>query len=101
MSPQLTELLRRMETRIGQLLEQRKALRQQVQQLQSKLDGQQLEKQMLQEQLDKLSEEYAHLKMAKYIDMADSDVKDLRGRVRQMVRDIDRCIAMLKADENV
>jgi hypothetical protein len=36
--------------------------------------------------------------MAKYIDMADDDVKDLRGRIRKMVRDVDRCISMLKVE---
>ena len=38
------------------------------------------------------------LKMAKYIDLADDDVKDLRGRIRKMVRDVDRCISMLKVE---
>ena len=39
------------------------------------------------------------LEMAKYIDMADNDVKDMRGRIRTMVRDIDRCISMLKVTQ--
>lgn len=98
MNEQLNELMRRLELRVGQLLEQRDALQQQVDQLQSSLKAQKDDLELLQMQYDELSEQHAHLKMAKYIDMADSDVKDLRGRVRQMVRDIDRCIAMLKAD---
>lgn len=101
MTSQLTELLRRLETRVGQLLEQRKTLRQQVDKLQAQLQAQQDEKVQLQARCEELSKQLSHLKMAKYIDMADNDVKDLRGRVRQMVRDIDKCIAMLKADETV
>lgn len=101
MTTQLTELLRRLETRTGQLLEQRTTLRQQVVQLQEQLQAQQEEKVQLLARQKELSEQLSHLKMAKYIDMADNDVKDLRGRVRQMVRDIDKCIAMLKADETV
>lgn len=101
MTNQLTELLRRLETRTGQLLEQRTTLRQQVAQLQAQLKAQQEEKDQLLARQEELSSQLRHLKMAKYIDMADNDVKDLRGRVRQMVRDIDRCIAMLKADETV
>lgn len=101
MTTQLTDLLRRLETRIGQLLEQRKALRQQVAQLQAQLQAQREEKAEIQARQEELNNQLRHLKMAKYIDMADNDVKDLRGRVRQMVRDIDKCIAMLKADESV
>ncbi len=99
MNKQLEDLMRRLEMRVGQLIEQREQLLKQVKQLQASLHEAQEDKELLQMQYDELSEQYAHLKMAKYIDMADSDVKDLRGRVRQMVRDIDRCIAMLKADD--
>ena len=34
-----------------------------------------------------------------YFDMADNDIKDMRGRIRTMVRDIDRCISMLKVTQ--
>ena len=44
-------------------------------------------------------QQYSRLKMAKYIDMADNDVKDMRGCIRTMVRDIDRCISMLKVTQ--
>lgn len=101
MSPQMTELMRRLETRVMQLLEQRDTLSKQVSQLQQQLANEKAQQTQLQEQCTALGEQLAHLKMAKYIDMADNDAKDLRGRVRQMVRDIDKCIAMLKADENV
>ena len=53
----------------------------------------------LQIQNEELKKQYSHLKMAKYIDMADNDVKDMRGRIRTMVRDIDRCISMLKVTQ--
>ena len=101
MTQQMTELIRRVELRVGELLEQRAALVQQVRRLQRELEEQMESNKKLQSQYDALSERHAQLKMAKYIDMADNDVKDLRGRVRQMVRDIDRCMAMLKADNNV
>ena len=50
-------------------------------------------------QNEELMQQYSRLKMAKYIDMADNDVKDMRGRIRTMVRDIDRCISMLKVTQ--
>ena len=53
----------------------------------------------LQIQNEELKQQYNRLKMAKYIDMADNDVKDMRGRIRAMVRDIDRCISMLKVKQ--
>ena len=78
MDAKLTELIIRLETRTRQLMMQY-----------SKSQD---------EKKDLLSRLKERLKMAKYIDMADDDVKDLRGRIRKMVRDVDRCISMLKVE---
>ncbi len=96
MDAQLNEIALRLETRTRQLILRHKKLMQQVEQLEQKLSQQEEEIQSLQTRNEELEKEYANLKMAKYIDMADDDVKDLRGRIRRMVRDIDKCIAMLK-----
>jgi hypothetical protein len=74
------------------LQEEQKELRLQLQQKDEEILN-------LQIQNEELKQQYSHLKMAKYIDMADNDVKDMRGRIRTMVRDIDRCISMLKVTQ--
>jgi len=99
MNQELGDIIIRLETRVRQLiLQQEKQQEEQdkLRKLLSEKDEQILE---LQIQNEELSKQYSHLKMAKYIDMADNDVKDMRGRIRTMVRDIDRCISMLKVTQ--
>ena len=96
MNQELKDIIIKLETRVRQLIMQQEKLQEEQAKLQKQLgekDGQILE---LQVQNEELKQQYSRLKMAKYIDMADNDVKDMRGRIRTMVRDIDRCISMLK-----
>ena len=99
MNQELRDIIIRLETRVRQLIMQQEKLQEEQEKLHRQLsekDDQILE---LQIQNEELKNQYSRLKMAKYIDMADNDVKDMRGRIRTMVRDIDRCISMLKVTE--
>ena len=94
----LTELIIRLETRTRQLLIQYSKSQEEKMNLQSRLKERDAEILSLKQKNEELQQQYTHLKMAKYIDLADDDVKDLRGRIRKMVRDVDRCISMLKVE---
>ena len=98
MDAKLTELIIRLETRTRQLLMQHGKLLDENRELISRLQERDAEILSLKLKNEELQQKYTHLKMAKYIDMADDDVKDLRGRIRKMVRDVDRCISMLKVE---
>jgi len=99
MNHDLKDILIQLETRVRQLIMQQKELIDEQENLRKQLSEKDDEIQKLLIQNDELKEQYSHLKMAKYIDMADNDVKDMRGRIRTMVREIDRCISMLKVTE--
>ena len=99
MNHNLKDILIQLETRVRQLIMQQKELIDEQENLRKQLSEKDDEVQKLQIQNEELKEQYSHLKMAKYIDMADNDVKDMRGRIRTMVREIDRCISMLKVTE--
>ena len=96
MNQELKDIIIRLETRVRQLIMQQKELQDEQAQLHQQLSKKDEEILQLQIQNEELKQQYSRLKMAKYIDMADNDVKDMRGRIRTMVRDIDRCISMLK-----
>lgn len=98
MDAKLTELIIRIETRTRQLMMQYGKAQEEKRDLLSRLKERDAEILLLKQKNEELQEKYTHLKMAKYIDMADNDVKDLRGRIRKMVRDVDRCISMLKVE---
>ena len=99
MNQELKDLIIRLGTRVRQLIMQQAQLQEEQASLRKLLDEKNEEIQKLQIQNEELKQQYSRLKMAKYIDMADNDVKDMRGRIRTMVRDIDRCISMLKVTQ--
>ena len=98
MDAQLTDMVLRIETRTRQMLMLHQQLRQEIAQMRHQLDEAEAQIRRLQENNKKLQEDYAHLKIAKYVDMADDDTKQIRSRISKMVRDIDKCIAMLKTE---
>ena len=99
MNQELKDLIIQLETRVRQLILQQAQLQEEQEGLRKQLDEKIGEIKKLQIQNEELKQQYSRLKMAKYIDMADNDVKDMRGRIRTMVRDIDRCISMLKVTQ--
>ena len=98
MDAQLTDMVLRIETRTRQMLMLHQQLRQEIAQMQQQLGEAEAQIQRLHDENRKLQEDYAHLKIAKYVDMADDDTKQIRSRISKMVRDIDKCIAMLKTE---
>ncbi len=98
MDKKYMDLVLRIETRTRQLLLQYKQLQEEQAKLRSLLE--QREDQILELQIEneELKKKYTHLKMAKYIDMADDDKRQSRSRINKMVRDVEKCIAMLKVE---
>ena len=99
MNQELKDLIKQLETRVRQLILQQGQLQEEQDKLRKQLGEKDDEILKLQAQNEELKQQYSRLKKAKYIDMADNDIKDMRGRIRTMVRDIDRCISMLKVTE--
>ena len=98
MDAHLMDLVVRFETRTRQLLMQYKQLQQENAALLQKLGKREDEILTLQIENEDLKNQYQRLKTAKYIDLADDDKKQIRGRISKMVRDIDKCIALLKVE---
>ena len=99
MNQALKDLIKQLETRVRQLILQQAKLQEEQEGLRKQLNEKDDEIRQLKIQNEELMQQYSRLKMAKYIDMADNDVKDMRGRIRTMVRYIDRCISMLKVTQ--
>ena len=50
----------------------------------------------LQNSRKELEVRYTNLKMARTISIHDNDIKDTKQRLSKLVREVDRCIALLK-----
>jgi hypothetical protein len=67
--------------------------------LREQLDLQSVELAEAHERYEGLSKSYTNLKLAKMISASDSEVSDAQQRLLKLVRDVDRCIALLNASE--
>lgn len=91
------ELIQLLETRVGQLLQQDEALREQFRALEARIaerDGQIAE---LERQKQEMKAQYDNLKVARILELSDSDTRNARQKINRLVRDVDKCIALLKA----
>ena len=90
-------MLRQLEERFRQLIQQVEDLREQ----QRVLEGQIAERDEsileLKRQNNELAAQYANLKVARMLELSDSDTRNARQRLNHLVRDVDKCIALLKA----
>ncbi len=90
MTPEEEIILKRFETRTRQLILQYQDLKKENEMLRSTVDCQNKE-------LEKIKKEYADLKMARMIDISDLEMKDAKARLNKLIREIDNCMALLKA----
>ena len=91
-------MVKLLETRVRQLILRNKELRQQNAQLWQQVTEDDAQIQTLKEQNKQLQAQYADLKTARMLQLSDNDTRNARQRMTRLVREIDKCIAILKAE---
>lgn len=91
-------MVKLLETRVRQLILRNKELRQQNAQLWQQVTEDDAQIQALKEQNKQLRVQYADLKTARMLQLSDNDTRNARQRMTRLVREIDKCIAILKAE---
>ena len=89
MTPEEEIILKRFETRTRQLILLYQDTRQENELLRKQVDT-------LNQELELIKKNYANLKISRMIDISDQDMKDAKGRLSKLIREIDKCIALLK-----
>lgn len=89
MTPEEETILKKFETRTRQLIFRYQELKDENELLRKKVDS-------LSSELEHMKKDYANLKIARMIDISDQDMKDAKGRLSKLIREIDKCIALLK-----
>ncbi len=89
MTPEEEIILKRFETRTRQLILLYQDTRQENELLRKQVDT-------LNQELELIKKNYANLKIARMINISDQDMKDAKGRLSKLIREIDKCIALLK-----
>lgn len=83
------------EARLRQLMFLHDELKEKNQFLMEALDKKEQTLQQLQHDYDELEANYTDLKQARIISIHDSDVEGTRKRLSKLVREIDKCLALL------
>ena len=90
------QVVTRLETRCRQMMFQYEKMLEKLAVTEQKLAQEKERSKALEEEKHRLEEKYAQLKMARLIDMTDTDdLKLARKRINKMIAQVDRCIANL------
>lgn len=95
MTDQEKNLLIEFEVKVKQVIAKHEALKQEKHQLIGKIGD--LEKTIgqLTQENQSLDQKYKTLKLAKMLAASDDETKDAKNRIQKLVREIDKCIALL------
>lgn len=87
------------ESKLNRLMEAYTRLSAENEALREQLNQQSVELDKVREQHEELTESYTNLKLAKMISANDLEIGDTQRRLSKLVREVDKCIALLNASE--
>ena len=95
MTAEENALLRTLEARVTQLALEYKALKGRYNALARTVEEKENIIRSLNEQMGRLQSDYANLKIAKMLDISSNDIENAKSRLSKLVREVDKCIALL------
>ena len=87
------------ETRVRQMILHFKQLKKENEGLLAQIENDKQEIADLQAKLTQANNDYNSLKMAKMMQITDGDLEDAKARVQKMIRNVNRCIAILSDEQ--
>jgi len=95
MTDQEKNLLINFEYKVKQIIAKHEALKQEKQQLLAKNKDLEESINQLRRENQVLEQKYENLKLSKMLIASDDETKDAKSRIQKLVREIDKCIALL------
>ena len=87
------------ETRVRQMLLRFQELKKENDELYAMVEKNEQDIKLLQEKLTQTNNDYNSLKMAKMMEITDGDLQGAKDRLARLIRDVNKCIAMLGDDK--
>ena len=87
------------ETRVRQMILHFKQLKQENSELRAQIEKGKQEIRNLQAKLTQADNDYNSLKMAKMMQITDGDLDSAKARVQKMIRNVNKCIAILSDEQ--
>lgn len=83
------------QTRVRQMILRFQELKKENEELYAMVDKQEQKLKQLQEQVAQHERDYNSLKMARMMEITDGDLQGAKDRLARLIRDVNKCIAML------
>lgn len=87
------------QTRVRDLIHQFQILKKENEELYTMVGKNEQDIEKLQARLSQKEHEYQSLKMAKMIEITDTDLEGAKNRLAKLIRDVDKCITMLSNEQ--
>lgn len=100
MTSEERQSMKKFEAKIRNVLAQFRVLKQENSDLYTELENKDEEIKQLKAQLAQSQKEYNNLKLAKMIEISDSDIKESKTKISKLVREINKCINILSSSED-
>lgn len=87
--------MKNFEAKVRQVIAQFRVLKQENADLYAELEGKDEEIKSFQAELAQSKDDYNNLKLAKMIEISDTDIKESKMKITKLVREINKCINIL------
>lgn len=87
------------QTRVRQMLLKFQQMKKENDELYGMVDRSEKEIERLRDELEQKSKEYDTLKMMKMVEVSDGDIEKTKSRLAKLIRDVNKCIAILSEQE--
>jgi len=87
------------ETRVRQMILRFQELKKENEQLQTLVEKNEQDIKALRAQLTQADNDYQSLKMAKMMEITDGDLESAKARIAKMIREVNKCIAILSDEQ--
>ena len=87
------------ETRVRQMLLRCQELKKENEELYGMMEKNEQDLQAMKAQLTQADNDYQSLKMAKMMEITDGDLESAKARVAKMIREVNKCIALLSGEQ--
>ena len=87
------------QTRVRDLLQRFQELKQENADLYAMVEKNEQDMKQLQAKLAQADDDYNALKMAKMMEITDGDLESAKARVAKLIRDVNKCIAILSDEQ--
>lgn len=87
------------ETRVRQMILRFQELKMENEQLQTLVEKNEQDVKALRAQLTQADNDYQSLKMAKMMEITDGDLESAKARIAKMIREVNKCIAILSDEQ--